>query len=62
VTLAEFGYPVFEPLVLLLPKLLIIWICNLSKFERTWWLLQKRTVRTKLYIYVYNRQNITSET
>ena len=44
----DISYPCLGPLVLLLPKLEIIF-----DFERTWWrLFQKRVVHTKFDIYV----------
>ena len=44
----DISYPCLGPLVLLLPKLAIIF-----DFERTWWrLFQKRVVHTKFDIYV----------
>jgi hypothetical protein len=44
----DMSYPCLGPLVLLLPKLEIIF-----DFERTWWrLFQKRVVHTKFDIYV----------
>jgi len=45
--LADFGYPVLGPLVVLLPKIKLFGF-PIFRFERTWWMLfNKRAVRTK---------------
>jgi hypothetical protein len=45
VTVADFGYPVLGPLVLVLPKL---------DFEHIWWrLFEKSVVHTKFDIYIF---------
>ena len=47
-----------DPLVLLLPQILIIWLSNLSILRLPdGWLSQKRAMRTKYDIYVF-LQNI----
>ena len=56
---ANFWLSCLGPLILLLPKLEIIWLCNLSILNvPDEGLFQKRVVRTKFYIYVFRSPDL----